>query len=95
MGGERGKELQIEEHVQNICDVAVKIHRSVEVSTAQYFKEVRRHNYTTPTSYLELLQLFQTMLQEQRVIATDNLARYENGLKKVTRDRSISRRAEG
>ncbi len=83
LGGERGKELQIEEHVQNICDVAVKIHRSVEVSTAQYFKEVRRHNYTTPTSYLELLQLFQTMLQEQRVIATDNLARYENGLKKL------------
>ena len=83
LGAQNAKELQIEDHVRNVCEVAVKIHSSVEVATVQYFKEARRHNYTTPTSYLELLQLFQTMLQEQRHVALDNLSRYENGLKKL------------
>ena len=32
----------------------------------RYFDELRRHNYTTPTSYLELLQLYTGLLIEQR-----------------------------
>ena len=49
LGGQNAKELQIEDHVRNVCEVAVKIHSSVEFATVQYFKEARRHNYTTPT----------------------------------------------
>jgi dynein heavy chain len=83
LGGNQAQELEIESFVEKLCTVAVRIHRSVEVSTAKYLKEVGRHNYTTPTSYLELLQLFQGLLKEKRVVAQDNLSRYENGLKKL------------
>jgi dynein heavy chain len=30
-------------------------------------KELRRYNYVTPTSYLELLSLFKQLLKEKRV----------------------------
>lgn len=32
----------------------------------QYYAELRRRYYTTPTSYLELINLYLAMLQEKR-----------------------------
>jgi dynein heavy chain len=36
----------------------MKIHSDVIVKSDTYYEELRRKNYVTPTSYLELLKLY-------------------------------------
>ena len=43
----------------------------------------RRHVYTTPKSYLELLKLYQTLLLAKRTEADSNISRLANGLLKL------------
>ncbi|OQR86425.1 dynein heavy chain [Achlya hypogyna] len=82
-------ELGIEKHVQSLCSMAVTIHRSVEVATAKYFKELKRQTYTTPTSYLELIRLYVDMLRTQRGLVKAKEARYRGGLKKLAETEDI------
>lgn len=42
------------------------IHQSVEVMTEKYLDEMRRINYVTPTSYLELLSTYKKTLVERK-----------------------------
>ena len=44
--------------VQGVVESCVFIHQSVERRSKRFFDELRRHNYVTPTSYLELLGTF-------------------------------------
>lgn len=50
----------------NIVNVCVYIHQSVERKSKQFYEELRRFNYVTPTSYLELLMCFIKLLIEKR-----------------------------
>lgn len=34
----------------------MNVHRTVERQTERYLRELKRYNYTTPTSYLELIR---------------------------------------
>lgn len=47
---------------------------------ARYYEEMRRRFYTTPSSYLELINLYGTMLKEQRDKILQGKARIQNGL---------------
>lgn len=49
--------------------MCVDIHTSVSEMSEVFYEELRRHNYTTPTSYLELINLYLTMLQTKRRLA--------------------------
>jgi dynein heavy chain, axonemal len=63
------------------CD---QIHTSVAVISERFFQELRRHYYTTPKSYLDLIGLYVTLLRDKREdcgIAKDRLL---NGLNKLT-----------
>ncbi|OQS02753.1 dynein heavy chain, partial [Thraustotheca clavata] len=82
-------ELGIEKHVNSLCTMAVTIHRSVEVATAKYFKELKRQTYTTPTSYLELIRLYVDMLRTQRGVVKAKESRYRGGLKKLAETEDI------
>jgi dynein heavy chain len=42
------------------------IHSSVTTESLRYRDELRRYNYVTPTSYLELLNVFKKLLREKR-----------------------------
>jgi dynein heavy chain len=77
-------DIGIEDYVNPLCGMAVKIHRSVEVSTMQYYTELKRHNYTTPTSYLELIRLYIEMLKQQKEVVSAKESRYRLGLQKLT-----------
>jgi len=44
----------------------VFIHQSVEKKSKEFYEELRRFNYVTPTSYLELLMCFIKLLTEKR-----------------------------
>jgi dynein heavy chain len=48
-----------------------------------FYQELRRRNYTTPTSYLELINLFLAMLTEKRADLSEKRDRYRNGLQKL------------
>ena len=45
--------------------MCVEIHVSVTVMAEKFYLELKRHYYTTPTSYLELINLYLTMLTER------------------------------
>lgn len=45
--------------------------------------ELGRHNYVTPTSYLELITMFQRLLTAKRVENSKTLSRYTVGLDKL------------
>lgn len=46
--------------------MCVNVHLSVSHMAERYYNELRRRYYTTPTSYLELINLYLTMLTEKR-----------------------------
>ncbi len=66
-----------------LCNMAMKLHVSVANASARFLAEQRRNNYTTPTSYLELIRLYLSMLTQQRDIVTEKSRRYKTGLQKL------------
>uniref|UniRef100_A0A8C3AFB1 Dynein axonemal heavy chain 6 n=1 Tax=Cyclopterus lumpus TaxID=8103 RepID=A0A8C3AFB1_CYCLU len=72
-----------EELKQSFSTICVEIHVSVTDMAERFYSELRRRYYTTPTSYLELINLYLSMLEEKRqqlVIARD---RVKNGMTKL------------
>lgn len=59
-------ELGIEEQTESLVDMFKIIHKSVEKISVRYLNEIRRHNYVTPTSYLELLSMYKMILKEKK-----------------------------
>lgn len=57
--------------------------QTVEDASVRFYKEMKRHYYTTPSSYLELLKLYQNLLKlkNQEIIAKRK--RIANGLNKL------------
>lgn len=55
-----------EELKQSFSDLCVETHVSVSVMAERFFSELRRRYYTTPTSYLELINLYLSMLDNKR-----------------------------
>eukprot|EP00937_MAST-01D_sp_MAST-1D-sp2_P001492 g1492.t1 len=80
---EAKEDLGIEEAVGPLCDMMVTIHRSIEDATGRFFAQLGRYNYTTPTSYLELIKLYCQMLKQQRELVSTAEKRYRVGLQKL------------
>lgn len=55
-----------EELKQSFSAMCVEIHVSVTDMAERFYLELRRRYYTTPTSYLELINLYLSMLEEKR-----------------------------
>lgn len=45
--------------------MCVEIHMSVSDMAERFYNELKRRYYTTPTSYLELIRIYLSMLQEK------------------------------
>lgn len=73
--------LGIQDHLDVLSEMAVFIHVSVSEASDQYYEELRRKNYTTPTSYLDLIQTYISMLGKQKKIVPMRITRYQDGLK--------------
>ena len=56
------------------------MHQSVELKSQRFLEELRRRNYVTPTSYLELLSLYKSILSERKKYFGDAKSRLEKGL---------------
>uniref|UniRef100_UPI00398F6457 dynein axonemal heavy chain 6 isoform X2 n=1 Tax=Pristiophorus japonicus TaxID=55135 RepID=UPI00398F6457 len=79
----RNVDLDSEEMKEKFSEMCVQVHTSVNVIAEQYFVELRRRYYTTPTSYLELINLYLSMLQEKRKELISARDRVKNGLSKL------------
>jgi len=55
-----------------------------ETLSLRFRNELKRYYYTTPTSYLELIQTFKQLLAEKRQTVSSLLSKYEVGLEKLT-----------
>uniref|UniRef100_A0A8C8RP36 Dynein axonemal heavy chain 6 n=1 Tax=Pelusios castaneus TaxID=367368 RepID=A0A8C8RP36_9SAUR len=71
---------ELKEKVSVMC---VDIHLSVTEMADRYYAELRRRYYTTPTSYLELINLYLSMLGEKRKQLVSARDRVKNGLSKL------------
>ena len=71
---------QVRDGVVTMCG---HIHLSVEQCSKRYLEEQRRYNYVTPTSYLEVLSTFKTLLTAKRDEVTTAKRRLVIGLEKL------------
>ncbi|XP_076448252.1 dynein axonemal heavy chain 3-like [Babylonia areolata] len=58
-------------------------HESVRSLSVKYYETLRRQNYVTPTSYLELIKTFKTLLNKKRMDILNKKFRYQTGLEKI------------
>jgi dynein heavy chain len=49
----------------------------------KFLVEQKRHNYVTPTSYLELIQTYKELLRKQRTITLNQKLGYDKGIEKL------------
>ena len=76
-------ELPSEEVRQALSEMCVEIHSSVEHASHQFLSELRRHVYTTPKSYLDMINLYLSMLAEKRHEISSVRNRFALGLQKL------------
>ncbi|XP_055256564.1 dynein axonemal heavy chain 6 [Moschus berezovskii] len=72
-----------EELKEKLSLMCVNVHLSVSNMAERYYTELRRRYYTTPTSYLELINLYLSMLTEKRKQLVSARERVKNGLTKL------------
>ena len=68
---------------ESIVTMCKHFHESVRLLSERFLAELRRHNYVTPTSYLELIHTFKHLLQQKRDQLTTLRNRYLSGLDKL------------
>ncbi|XP_039204061.1 dynein heavy chain 12, axonemal isoform X1 [Crotalus tigris] len=68
---------------QEVVPICKHFHTSVLSLSERFLNELGRHNYVTPTSYLELIGSFQLLLTQNRDTIMKAKKRYTNGLDKL------------
>jgi len=64
-------EFPEEETMDNIATHMAHVHLSIDDANSDFLAQERRHNYTTPTSYLELISFYKLLLDKKRGKITD------------------------
>ncbi|CAB1328328.1 unnamed protein product, partial [Coregonus sp. 'balchen'] len=72
-----------EESRMGCINMCKSFHTSTIELSACFLSELQRHNYVTPTSYLELISTFKALLQKKRSEVMKLKRRYEVGLEKL------------
>lgn len=57
-----------------------EVHLSISDANIEYLQMERRYNYTTPTSFLELISFYKLLLGKKTDKITDQINRLEIGL---------------
>ena len=69
----------------NIAYHIAEVHSSVSSASEDYLKTERRYNYTTPKSFLELIDFYKTLLNARRTEMINGVQRLETGLSTLMR----------
>ncbi|KAG8124794.1 hypothetical protein E2320_020258, partial [Naja naja] len=77
-------DIEMSEETRSGCiDMCKKFHTTTINLSELFYNELQRHNYVTPTSYLELISTFQSLLEKKRSEVMKLKKRYEVGLEKL------------
>eukprot|EP00803_Ostreobium_quekettii_P003694 evm.model.scf_198.7 EVM.evm.TU.scf_198.7 scf_198:70733-88803(+) len=68
---------------EKIMEMCKMFHQDIWTLSEEFRKETGRINYVTPTSYLELITMFQTLLGQKRAEVSQAKKRYGIGLEKL------------
>ncbi|XP_027143976.1 dynein heavy chain 2, axonemal isoform X2 [Larimichthys crocea] len=80
-----GLELGSVEGIQTkVASIFVTTHQSVAQVSQRMKLELRRHNYVTPTNYLELVSGYKKLLAEKRNELGEQVTKLRNGLFKIS-----------
>jgi dynein heavy chain len=74
------EELPNDELRQKIAEHMAFIHLSIAEANVQFRAQMRRNNYTTPTSFLELIKFYKGLLQKKTSTINEQIERLSNGL---------------
>ena len=77
-------EVENPKTIPGLVNVCVDIHQSVAKKSSQFLAELSRHNYVTPTSYLEILSTFAKMCKLKNSEIRGQRDRTKTGLDKVS-----------
>nr|XP_060635826.1 dynein axonemal heavy chain 2 [Anolis sagrei ordinatus] len=72
---------------KRVARIFVTMHWSVARFSQKMMLEIRRHNYVTPTNYLELVSGYKKLLAEKRKELWDQINKLHNGLFKIDETR--------
>lgn len=82
-GDDTGTVLRKQALRASLADVCQRFHNLARLKSEQFASELKRHNYVTPTSFLELLSQFRRSLGERRADIDGQRLRYEAGLQQL------------
>jgi len=68
---------------EQLAQICSQVHTSVDKVSERFWDELRRRVYTTPKSYLDLINLYKNQLAKKRHEMNTNKNRLSNGLKKL------------
>nr|XP_019607160.1 PREDICTED: dynein heavy chain 3, axonemal [Rhinolophus sinicus] len=78
------EDVELEDRIRTeVISMCKYFQESVKELSREYYSTLRRHNYVTPTSYLELILTFKTLLQSKRQEVDTMRNRYLTGLQKL------------
>ncbi|XP_034748215.1 dynein heavy chain 3, axonemal isoform X1 [Etheostoma cragini] len=78
------EDVEMESNIRlEVVEMCKTFQTSVKNMSERYFSRLRRHNYVTPTSYLELILTFKTLLNAKRNEVDTARNRYIIGLQKL------------
>jgi dynein heavy chain len=83
------EELGIKDIVPQLSKMSGFMHKSSQAAAEDFFERLRRRTYMTPTSYLELIGLFTTLLTEKKGELQVKLNRYVVGAKTLTDTKTV------
>jgi dynein heavy chain len=65
------------------------VHRSIEKTSVKFFNELRRRIYTTPKSYLDLINLYMSMLKGLQDVVELKSDRMKVGVRKLNETNAV------
>jgi dynein heavy chain len=74
------KDLRLGDHEAGVVEMFKMVHQGVATSSIEYYDRLRRHNHVTPTSYLELLNTFASVISLKRDEVGTLQSRLQKGL---------------
>lgn len=77
------EENNLVDQCESIVEIFKTVHKSVEIISVDYLNKLRRHNYVTPMSYLELLNMFRLVMKEKQTELNKSINRLKIGLDKL------------
>ncbi|KAG8349154.1 putative Dynein heavy chain N terminal region 2 domain1 [Trypanosoma vivax] len=72
-----------DEHLASIADFFVYMHEITSNTSQEMLEQVRRYNYVTPSSYLDMVRGFRKMLTQKREDILEQRDKLANGMAKL------------